>query len=726
MKGGANVILSRRDLLKIGAVGTAGLVAGLGRAELIASAGAAVSPHDWLKRRQRIYWYDQYTLNDQATAFAKYDPDRIAAELAATKADIVAVYAANQFSVAYYPSKIWPMHPNLKGRDYFGEVSSRLRAQGQKVIAYINWLESRHPEWNVMPLGGKVEPELPLASWADPNDPDKRVQQVPGGLWRFACINSPRRAQVVAVTREIVEAYKPDGFHLDMFFNSTVCVCDYCRPTLERICGTADITQEAVAAHWREFIDWRTECSASLIGEVSAVLREHGVFAAHNGQNPLWLSPIYGFGEEWLPHLDLYVSEIFFNLHASDLMMRWHRAIGKPSCELLTSTSPMHSHLSVPRTAWQVSTATAKANGCSVMGPCCVGAYPDTSTSPRLFETVREGLDLFMEDADLHEGAEPAAKVALVFSWATRKYFREGRMDWSQELDGWSRILIEEHLPFEVVVAEQVKSADDLKRFDLVILPNIAHVNDGFCDALTAYARDGGRVLATGETSLGDERGFPRADFALGALFGIARKGVTEGNFAMEGPSEPEPATGVFHQVTATGEVLARQIALDPAGSVAGYMDPFPTALTEWPVAVAQSTGSGQAIYVAFGLGRYYANHELLHARKRMASYIDRLLPQRQLVVKGPRSLEVTVWHQAKPERHIIHLANRTPLAHDMPKIQEIVPLRDVELEFASPYPKANVTCRGAEVEVGIDAGRIHVRAEKMEAYAALVVEPFV
>ncbi|MDX9972445.1 MAG: beta-galactosidase trimerization domain-containing protein, partial [FCB group bacterium] len=586
-------MLSRRDLLKLGAAGTMGLMASGAPWESKGIGEAAAISHDWLKRRQRIYWYDQYALNDQATAFAKYDPDRIARELAATKAEIVAVYAANQFSVAYYPSAIWPMHPNLKGRDYFGEISSRLRAQGQKVIAYINWLESRHPEWNVVPLGGERAPELPLASWADPNDPEKRVQQVPGGQWRTPCINSPRREQVVSVTREIVERYKPDGFHLDMFFNSVVCVCEHCRPSLERICGTAEITQEAVAAHWREFSDWRTECSASLIGEVSAVLREHGVFAAHNGQNPLWLSPIYGFGEEWLPHLDLYVSEIFFNLHASDLTMRWHRAIGKPSCELLTSTSPMHSHLSVPRTAWQVSTATAKANGCSVMGPCCVGAYPDTTTSPRLFETVREGLDAFMEDADLHEGAEPAAKVALVFSWATRKYFREGRMDWSQELDGWSRVLIEEHVPFEVLVAEGVKSAEDLKRFDLVILPNLAHVSDAFCGAVSDYAQGGGRVLATGETSLGDERGFARDDFALGELLGIARKGVIEGNFAMEGEKEPEPATGVFQQIAATGEVLARQVALDPAGSVAGYMDPFPTAVTEWPVAVERATDLG-------------------------------------------------------------------------------------------------------------------------------------
>lgn len=687
-------------------------------------AGTPSNSHAWLNKRQRIYWYDQYALNDQATAFSNYDPDRIAAELAATGADIVAVYAANQFSVAYYPSTIWPMHPNLKGRDYFGEVSSRLQAQGQKVIGYINWLESRHPEWYVVPLGGKPEKEFPLASWAKPDNPDWRVQNVPGGSWRFACINSPRRAQVVAVAREIIERYHPDGFHLDMFFNSGVCVCNYCRPALEKICDTQNITMEAINAHWREFIDWRNECSASLIGEVSAVLREHGVFAAHNGQNPLWLSPIYGFDKNLLPHLDLYLSEIFYDLHASDLTMRWHRAIGKPSCELLTSTSPYHGHLSVPLAAWQVSAASAKANGCNILGPCGVGAHPDTTSSKKLLANVRQGLDFFMEDADLHDGAAPDAKVALVFSWATRKYFREGRMDWSQELDGWSRVLIEEHIPFEVVVAEDVKTAQDLARYDLVILPNIAFVDDAFCDAIAAYARAGGHVLATGETSLGDVQGFDRADFALGELFGISRKGAVEGHFAMEGPEEPEPATGVFQQVVASGEILVRHLATDPDGAVAGGPDPFPMKPTEWPLAVTRKVDAGQVLYVAFGLGRYYAASTLVHARDRMVRFLDGLLPQRQVVIKAPRCLEVTVWRQETPKRTIIHLANRTSLAHDMPRIHEIPPISGITIEFDSPYPSPRVTCRHGVAVQTIEGARVRLQLDTLEIYAAVVVEP--
>ncbi len=720
------ILLTRRNVLQMGALGAMGIAANITpstASENDKAAAAAAQAHGWLKNRQKIYWYDQYALNDQETAFSNYDPDRIAAEMAGTGADIVAVYAANQFSVAYYPSKIWPMHPNLKGRDYFGEVSSRLRSQGQKVIAYINWLESRHPEWYMVPLGGRPEKEFPLASWAQPDNPDWRVQQVPGGSWRYACINSPRRAQVIAVAREIIENYHPDGFHLDMFFNPGVCVCDHCRPVLERICGTKEITQEAVNAHWREFIDWRSECSSSLIAELTAVMREHGVFTAHNGQNPLWLSPVYGFDEKWLPHLDLYVSEIFFDLHASDLTMRWHQAIGKPSCELLTSSSPDHAHLSVPFTAWQISAASAKANGCDVLGPCCVGAYPDTTSPKRLLETVRRGLDFFMEDADLHPNSAPDAKVALVFSWATRKYFRDGRMDWSQELDGWSRVLIEEHVPFEIVVAENVASAADLARFDLVILPNLAHVDEAFCAAVTQYANAGGRVLATGETSLGDEKGFPRDDFALGGLLGVTRRGAKEGVFYMDGGIEPEPAAGTLQQVVASGEVLTRHIATDPAGSVAGYIDPFPMKPTEWPLAVTKTAGSGQVLYIAFGLGRYYAMRHLVHVRDRMAQYLDRMLPRRQLVVKAPRSLEVTVWRQETPARVIIHLANRTAMAHDMPRIHEIPPICEITIGLESPWPDPVVTCRGAGVETSLDGGRLTVRIPRMEVYAAVLVE---
>ena len=681
----------------------------------------------WLQRRGRIYWYDQYALNEQPAAFSKYDPDRITAELIATGADIIVIYAANQFSIAYYPSRIWPQHPNLHGRDYVGDLFSRLRPRGKKLVTYINWLESRHADWNTVPVGREADPnlaELPLVSWADPNDPEKRVQNVPGGRWRYPCINSPRREQVLAAAREIVDRYHPDAFHLDMFHaNGAMCVCRYCRPTLQRICGAETITHAAILAHWREYIDWKMERSASLIRELTALLHEHGVLAVHNAATP-FAPAAWGVGEDWMPHLDAYVSEAFSNLDVPSLTVRMHHALGKPTWELLTSTWPRYAHTSVPVAWWQVTAATCKANNGGVLGPCGVGAYPDTTSAKRLLANVKVGLDAHMRDADLQPGAVSLGKIAVVFSWATRKYFKAGAMNWYEEILGWSRLLIEEHLPFDFVVAEQVVTPASLARYQLVILPNSAHLSRTFCAALESYVRAGGRVVAVGETSLGDERGYLLSDFALGELFGVSRSGSVEGHFAISGAAGPEPVTGIFQQVKSSGETIAQQFAVDPAGSVSGSEDPLPTEPTEWPAAVAHTVGKGRTVYIAFDIGRFYATRNLEHVRELMVRFVRPLLPTPQVVLKAPRCVEVTVWKQSARQRTIIHLANRTQSATDLTRISQVVPVPGIEVSLPVPCANPRVTCRGTTVQSAIRGNQIIARLGDLEAYAALIIEP--
>src|SRR3954471_24091376 len=96
---------NRRDFLLTTA--GAGIVAAAGQS----SQGAAkLLSADWARMPGRVYFYDQYALNEQASAFSKYDPDRITDELLATGADAIVIYCSNQFSIAYYPSKTWPLH----------------------------------------------------------------------------------------------------------------------------------------------------------------------------------------------------------------------------------------------------------------------------------------------------------------------------------------------------------------------------------------------------------------------------------------------------------------------------------------------------------------------------------------------------------------------------------------------------------------------------------------
>jgi hypothetical protein len=559
----------------------------------------------------------------------------------------------------------------------------------------------------------------------DPSKPNGRVQDLPGGAWQVPCINSPRAQQVVEIAREVIERYHPDAFHLDMFMNGDVCICDYCRPTLEKICGTTDITREAIAAHWVEFIDWRLERSAAVIANVSAVVREHGIVAA---------PAICGQDEAWLDSLDVFLSECFdrFLVHGSDLNstsinVRWQHAVGKPAWIIPTQHPIHYAHWPMTKAQWEIYASACKANGCKAFGPCGVGARPDTTTSPRMLTNVKHGFDFYMRDADLDDGAVSEAKIALVFSWATRKYSGGGDQRWLDEFAGWARLLIEEHLPFDIVTAERIADAATIAQYDLVILPNTSHASPRFCSAVGDYVAAGGRILATAETSLWDEKGGRRSDYALGDVLGISWRDSIEGHFAIERPVEPEPASGEFQRVVTTGKATARYVNVDPAGPVAGGKDPLPVGVSDWPAATVNEFGRSRACYIAFDVGRFFTIHGDDHIGVWMAELVNAMLPQRQIEVKAPRTVEVTVWRQPALNRTIIHLANRS-VAYTLPtderQITEILPVHDVTVALASPCAKPRVSGRQAEVSARVDGGRLVVQVPVLNAYAAIVVEP--
>ena len=62
-----------------------------------------------------------------------------------------------------------------------------------------------------------------------------------------------------------------------------------------------------------------------------------------------------------------------------------------------------------------------------------------------------------------------------------------------------------------------------MEPYRLLILPNFAMMSDLQAQALTGFAERGGSLLATYQTGLFTETGVARADFALGALFGVSK-----------------------------------------------------------------------------------------------------------------------------------------------------------------------------------------------------------
>lgn len=107
------------------------------------------------------------------------------------------------------------------------------------------------------------------------------------------------------------------------------------------------------------------------------------------------------------------------------------------------------------------------------------------------------------------------AKVAIVYS----QYENPNGSEPNASL-GMYQALIEARIPFEMVHVGLL-DPEHVKKYKLLILPDLVALSDKQCEQIAVYANQGGSVMATYETSLYDETGNKRTDFGLAKLFGI-------------------------------------------------------------------------------------------------------------------------------------------------------------------------------------------------------------
>jgi len=92
--------------------------------------------------------------------------------------------------------------------------------------------------------------------------------------------------------------------------------------------------------------------------------------------------------------------------------------------------------------------------------------------------------------------------------------------DIHEEFNGFYDALVKNVVPCDVIDEESVRS-EDIGKYDLLILPNVACIGHAFDDNLRSYVNNGGNVIASFETSICDENGNRGQNLALADLFGI-------------------------------------------------------------------------------------------------------------------------------------------------------------------------------------------------------------
>jgi hypothetical protein len=106
-----------------------------------------------------------------------------------------------------------------------------------------------------------------------------------------------------------------------------------------------------------------------------------------------------------------------------------------------------------------------------------------------------------------HFGQKPVQDVGIYYSSRTRDWIgREKPANFLQSFQGAHKTMVYEHISWGVIHEENV-SLDTLRRFSVVLLPNVSILSDHEFALLRQYVEAGGKLLLTGLSGTHDRMG---------------------------------------------------------------------------------------------------------------------------------------------------------------------------------------------------------------------------
>lgn len=365
--------------------------------------------------------------------------------------------------------------------------------------------------------------------------------------------------------------------------------------------------------------------------------------------------------------------------------------------------------------------------------------------------------------------ARPARWAALLMSDDTRTFYGRsaGRVEerYLAHTFGTFRACVEEHLP-TALVNDWDLTADGLRGYAVLLLPNAACLDDRQAEAVRAFVRAGGGVVASLDASLFDGTGDPRPNFALADVFGVDYRGLPETapakkddldeNFARALPPDYwEKRRGVFDARLTPGSFLAAgklagYVGLDPVtfrgpavrvrpragATVAATLGPKGGPGETFPAVVTNRFGAGRAVYLGAGFDAAYYLYPYPYQRlilREAVRWAAGDVPQ-PVTVEAPMCVHATPLRQrvGTGDRLVVHLFNdlNTTAGHahpadDVPLREEVVPIPDVRVTIRVPEGVTRVRLEpdGLDLPTAAAGGGVTVVVPRLEVHAMVVAD---
>jgi hypothetical protein len=597
--------------------------------------------------------------------------------------------------VAFYPTQV-PLHHRsdfLGNSDTLGFLVEGCKKQGMKIMLRTDPHAARqavydaHPDWIAVNADGAKR-----RHWANPD------------LW-VTCSLGPYNFEFMPqVNREIMERFQPEGIFSNRWAGHDICYCEHCQRNFKAASGlTLPQKVEKLDLTYRKWADWRMKRLRELWALWDADIRKQKATSRFIPN---------GFPDKIVTGKE---ADLFFADQQArrGLMAPWSNGKGAKELRSTLGLKPLIGIFSVgieEEFRWKDSVqndaeiriwvAEGTANG---MRPCFVKFGGDIYDK-RWMEAVAKLYEGYHRNEAYLRNTAPMARVGMVYSEQTDRNY--GGKPWQQKsadhLDGMYHALVESRIPFDMV-NDRLLTPDDLKRFKLLILPNIAALSDGQCQQLQAFVDQGGSLVATFETSLYDDEGQPRPDFGLAGLFGVSYAQKVEGPMRnsylqlrhdtknsqiqqiLKGLDDTPRIINTIYKVDVKPTVsFPSPVTLIPTYPDLPMEDVYPRiAETDTRELYLRQVGKGRVAYIPGDLDRTFWQLMATDHGQLLSNVLHWALDEEPVAtVTGPGVLDVTVWRQANSLTvHLVNLTN--PMMMKGP-FRELLP---VEAQVSVPVP---------------------------------------
>jgi hypothetical protein len=605
--------------------------------------------------------------------------------------------------VAFYPTEL-PLQkrsPWLGDRDAFGDLMAGCRAMGMNIVARTDahacWQKvyDAHPDWIRVDVAGQ-----PVRHPSDPQ------------YWETCALGPYNFEFMASVHEEIMRKYKTDAIFTNRWAGSGMCYCRHCRENFRAATGL-DLprTGNPQDPARKQYIIWRQQRLFELWrlwNEKIRAINTDAFYMANAGGGAL-------------SELDMKtINELAPTLVADrqgrrGLMAPWANGKNGKEYRATMGSKAIAGMFSVgieDEHRWKDSVQSGDELRMWVADGMAQGLRPwfiKFNAKPidrRWLPVVKEIFDWHYRNEKYFKNLRPLARVGLVYSQQSAWFYggEQAREKIDEPALGFYEALVEARIPFEMV-HDRCLDPEHLAPFRTLILPNIAALSDAQCASLRAFVEQGGGLVATYETSLYDEWGVSRKDFALASLFGASYAGKVEENMRNSYLNlEKDPSASAPHPLLRGFEDAGRiinavnQVNVTPADGnrftplriEPSYPDlPMESVYvrpggTHRPGVYLRQTGAGRVVYFPGDIDRTYWDVLNTDHGKLLRNAVEWVTNEAPIVtVEGKGILDVAVWEQK--DSMTLHLVNLTnPMMLKGP-VREIVPASEQKISLRVP-----------------------------------------